>query len=233
LTVALHLLGNYQQELAEARKGQQYYPDWLSLYADEVRALAAMGQVEEIKKVIDKCHTISSRSGTVGDVIFEAAMELRAHGYPQAAHEYADKVVEWYRNRPASMDVRGYLAFGLYIAENWEEAQTVYEQLAVEYPENIDYLGYLGALAARKGEGEKAMNISEKLKRIDRPYLFGQHICWRARIAALLGEREQAMELLQESIAQGKEFGINIHRNPDFEPLKDYAPFQELLKPKE
>ncbi|MCX6234957.1 MAG: hypothetical protein NT175_09595 [Bacteroidetes bacterium] len=233
LTMALHLLGNYQQELVEARKGQQYYPDWLLLYADEVRALAAIGQVEEIKKVIDKCHTISSRSGNVGDVIIEAALELRAHGYAQAAHEYAGKAVEWYRNRTASVDVREYLAFGFYISENWEEAQTEYEQLAAEYPENIDYLGYLGALAARKGEREKAMNITEKLKRIDRPYLFGQHTCWRARIAAQLGELAQAMELLQESFAQGKAFDINIHRDIDFEPLQDYQPFRELLKPKE
>jgi tetratricopeptide (TPR) repeat protein len=233
LAIALHLLGNYQQEFVEARNGQLYYPELLLFYADEVRALAALGQVEEIKKVIDKCNSISSRSGTAGDVIIEAASELRAHGYAQAAQEYAGKAVEWYRNRTASTDVRQYLALGLYLAGNWEEAQKVYEQLAAEYPENIDYTGYLGTLAARKGDRGIAMTISEKLKRIDRPYLYGQHTYCRARIAAQLGEREQAVELLQEAFAQGKAFDLNIHRDIDFEPLHDYQPFRELIKPKE
>ena len=182
---------------------------------------------------MDRCQTISSQTGTVGDVITTAVLELRAHGYLNEAQEYALRAVEWYRNRPASMDVREDLASAFYTAEMWQDAQKLYEQLAEEFPDNIDYLGYLGALAARRGDREDAMNISEKLKQIDRPYLFGQNTYWRACIAALLGNQELAVELLKESFAKGKTYGIYLHRNIDFETLKDYLPFQELLKPKE
>jgi class 3 adenylate cyclase/tetratricopeptide (TPR) repeat protein len=231
LTEALHLLGEYNQELVQSRMGQQYYPDWIWFYTDEVRALAALGRVEEITKVIDKCNTISSRSGTMGDVITEVALELRAHGNVYVAHEYAGEAVKWYQNQPASMDIREDLADALYVAENWQEAQTLFEQLAAEYPENIDYLGYLGTLAARRGDREEAVKISEKLRCIDRPYLFGQHTYWRARIAAILGEHEQVVKLLGESFAQGKRFSVTIHSTIDFESLKDYPPYKELLKP--
>jgi HEPN domain-containing protein len=32
--------------------------------------------------------------------------------------------------------------------------------------------------------------------------------------------------------AQGYRFTIAVHRDPDFEPLRDYPPYQELLRPK-
>ena len=61
---------------------------------------------------------------------------------------------------------------------------------------------------------------------------------WRARIAAILGEKELAMRLLQEALEQGVNCQYRwlgrpyIHPNMDLEPLCDYPPFQELIKPK-
>jgi class 3 adenylate cyclase/tetratricopeptide (TPR) repeat protein len=233
ITDAYHLLGDFHQELAEARKGQQHYPDWFRFYSSEIRALSAMGRTEEIKMVIDRCQSLSSQTGTVGDVITTAALELRAHGYVSEGQEYAIRAVEWYRNRPSGEETRHALADALYISGEWQQAQPLFEQLATEKPQEIDNFGFLGTLAARRGDREKAMFVSDSLKRIDRPYLFGQHTYWRARIASLLGERKEAVELLQESFAQGRKFGTYLHCVIDFEPLKDYPPYQELLKPKE
>ena len=87
-------------------------------------------------------------------------------------------------------------------------------------------------MAARKGEREKAHAISEELENIDRPYLFGGHTYLRARIASLLGEKERAVLLLQDAFAQGLIYGSYLLHQMDFEPLRDYKPFQELLKPK-
>jgi hypothetical protein len=106
------------------------------------------------------------------------------------------------------------------------------EELAAERPDNIDYKGYLGTLAARRGDREEALRISTELESIDRPYLFGSNTYWRARIASLLGDRERAVALLREAFAQGREYGVYLHRDMDLEPLRDYPPFQELLRPK-
>lgn len=76
------------------------------------------------------------------------------------------------------------------------------------------------------------MKISEELSKIDRPYLFGNHTYWRACIAALLNDKERAVALLQESFNQGRDFGAYLRRDIDLEPLWDYPPFKEILRPK-
>ena len=64
-------------------------------------------------------------------------------------------------------------------------------------------LGRLGTLAARRGDLDEALRYSGLLENLDMPYLFGRHTLWRARIAALLGEKEHAMRLLKQALEQG------------------------------
>ncbi len=236
LTRAHHMLGNYKQELKEARCGLEHYPNMLSLRRHEVRALAALGRIDEIKKIIDESLAIMSQAGTPGDVMREAAQELRARRHLEAYKEVAARAVDWYRDRLSEKEAtekeRYDLARALYIAEQWEECLALIEELASEKPDNIDYKGYLGTLAARKGDREEALRISTELKNIDQPYLFGNHTYWCACIASLLGEREQAVALLQNAFAQGLGYGVYLHHEMDLEPLRNYKPFQELLKPK-
>jgi len=77
------------------------------------------------------------------------------------------------------------------------------------------------------------MEISGELAATDRPYLFGNHTYWRACIAAQLNEKERAVALLQESFNQGRPYGLFLHRDIDLEPLWDYPPFKEILRPKD
>ena len=63
-------------------------------------------------------------------------------------------------------------------------------------------------------------------------YLHGQHIYWQACISAQLGEQEAAVDLLREAFSEGLEYGIEFHRDVNLEVLRDYAPFQELMRPK-
>ena len=55
---------------------------------------------------------------------------------------------------------------------------------------------------------------------------------WRAGIAAALGERERAMQLLRQSGPLNWYPNLLEHVDPNLEPLWDYPPFQELLRPK-
>lgn len=55
----------------------------------------------------------------------------------------------------------------------------------------------------------------------------------RARVAALLGDREAAVELLRRAFGEGLPYGIWIHLDRDLEPLSGYLPFQELIRPKD
>ena len=54
----------------------------------------------------------------------------------------------------------------------------------------------------------------------------------RAMIAAALGERERATELLIDFSAEWFHMAHDWAHDPRFEPLRDYPPFQELIRPK-
>jgi len=236
LADALHMLAKYKQELKEVRKGQKYYPNYLRLRAYEARTLAALGKIDAVREVIEKSLVLVSSSGTPGDVMLEAAWEFRVQGHMEAYKEIADQAVGWYQNRLRMKEVNEAMhsdfATALYTAEKWDKAQAVFAELAEDDPENIEYKGRIGLLAARKGERDKALEIFKELESIDRPYLFGEHTYMCARIASLLGEKEEAVVLLRDAFAQGLKYGAYLHYEMDLEPIRNYKPFQELLKPK-
>jgi tetratricopeptide (TPR) repeat protein len=236
LTEAHHMLGEYRKELKVARLGRQYFPKNLNFPASEARALAARGKIREVEKVVEDCLDVDATSGTPGNVMMEAARELYAHGYKEASREFADRAIEWAESRPEAERktdaTRSFCANALYFAGRFDEAGKIYASLAAEQPENIDYQGYLGTLAARREDREGATKLSEELAGLTRPFIRGRHTLWRARIAALLGEKEQAVALLKEAFSQGSYYGVSLHRDIDLEPLWDYPPFKELLRPK-
>jgi predicted Zn-dependent protease len=144
--------------------------------------------------------------------------------------------IEWLRARPEeeARASRSDLAQALYVAERWEEARVVYEELAAEFPRSIRFRGMVGAIAARTGDTIAAEEISaaigEMTPRRDRP---SQHLYTRARIAALLGKPDEAMRLLQNTLSGGMPYVIDLHLEMDFESLRERADYQELMRSKE
>ena len=92
-------------------------------------------------------------------------------------------------------------------------------------------LGPLGVIAARRGETERALGIARLLSSLAAPYSFGQPALWRARIAAQLGDPGETVNLLRLALANGARVFPYFHRDADLEPLRDFAPFRELLEP--
>lgn len=71
----------------------------------------------------------------------------------------------------------------------------------------------------------------KKLQEIERSYIYGNHTFWRVHIASLLGEKEQAVRLIRDSLKQGLSYS-RLHADMDLEPLYDYSLFKEMIKPK-
>ncbi len=236
LTKAHHMLGNHEDELKAAQQGRRQSPELLSTHWYEVRALAALGKIEEVNSRLDESLTFPPQRGwNPAWVMAYAGNELRAHGYKASALQAFERAILWVENRPEeekkNRSLQSLLGYVQYGAERWQEAQNIYQSLHDQFPDSMTYQGYLGAIAARLGNREKALSISEELKNIERPYLFGNNTYWRACIASLLGAKEQAMVLLRDSLAQGVSYG-RLHADMDLEPLSDYPPFKELIKPK-
>jgi hypothetical protein len=89
-------------------------------------------------------------------------------------------------------------------------------------------------VAALRGDRATALRISDELGRLKRPYLFGVNTYERFRIAAQLGEKERAVDLLRTAMAQGFILSwesTGLHQEPLFESLRGYPPFEEVVRP--
>ena len=112
-----------------------------------------------------------------------------------------------------------------------DEAIVLLEPLQQRYPERFFLLGALGVARALQGDRTDAERISAKLEGIDVPYTFGNASVWQARIAAALGNKDQAMDFLQRAVSEGTGMDGWFHREPAFRSLLDHPPFQDLLQP--
>jgi DNA-binding winged helix-turn-helix (wHTH) protein/tetratricopeptide (TPR) repeat protein/TolB-like protein len=240
---ALHLLGEHERELRQVAMAQQHYPGEVRLLELEARALAALGRVAGVRGVIDRSLSLTPQSGiphTPGEVMEATVRELRVHGYREESLQLAQRAVAWYNDRSAeAADHRTHrdgLARALYLAEQWPAAGAMFAALASEYPESVDYLGFLGCIAAHTRDAALASAISGELAgaRGARDAARGTRAplptYWRSRIAALLLERQRSVDLLREALAQGLPYGTDLHSQPDLEVLRDYEPYGELLR---
>ena len=86
--------------------------------------------------------------------------------------------------------------------------------------------------AARVGDRKDALEMSRRLAEVDEPFTMGQPSYLRASIAAQLGERDEAIRLLQQAVSRGFSRWGSFHVDTAFEPLRDDPEFQEIIRPK-
>ena len=235
---AYHVLGDHDKELELAREGRRLFPGSARTVNAEVTALAAHGRTDEVMKVLDESRALYTASprplATPGGTARIAADELYAHGFKEAAAALYGESVRWYESRPPDEKhtLRAPFALSLYCMAKWDEAESIFKQLVAESPDNFNYRGYLGQIAAHIGDRHTAETVSDWLKNLTQPYLLGNNTYQRARIAAVLGDKEEAVSLLKAALLEGMGLDMGVHTDPDLETLWDYPPFVELMKPK-
>jgi tetratricopeptide (TPR) repeat protein len=254
LTAAHHELGDYEQQLVLANQGLERFPGNAFLYYFKASALAAMGRPYEVNEVIDDCLRVSTPGIVPGGVIANIAGELRAHGHSVASIETAERAVEWFEAHPPAPGEAplvpfavGMHSYALRIAGRWQETRQPLVELGKTGRSPIVVQGALGVIAAHMGDREAAMRIYDELPEHADPEVTwfstaaARRCYWRACILAHLGEKERAVAQLNEAYAKGlvycKADGGIMHGSPphcdiDLEPLWDYPPFQELIRPK-
>ena len=228
-----------EEELAAARRAIQLDREHIALRFYEVRALAALGRIEEVRARLNDALLLPPDNIPTGQLFSITAEELQAHGHEQAAREILLRGIEWFQNQPAEQhqlpNFRADLGRALYQAGEWGRADSLFADLAAEYPDRAPYQGYLGMLAARRndhGEAERIIQVLEGMKK--QPYGPGGPAAFQARIAAPLGQKERAMNFLREHINSGRlTTGISYHQDRDLAWLRDLPAFQALLRPSE
>jgi tRNA A-37 threonylcarbamoyl transferase component Bud32/TolB-like protein/tetratricopeptide (TPR) repeat protein len=232
-----HLLGNHERELEIARQGREIASASLHILEYEGRALAALGRMEELRRVTAEIMAAPDTPGTnVGLALHGLAADLQAHGHPSESSDVVGQALRWIEGEPAdySAGPEGRELAGrlLYLDERWEEARDLFRILVDEGRRTTNTLGYLGAAEAHLDDVASAQDLSRELAELEEPYLLGVHTLWRARIDAVLGNQEDAVALFQRALGEGVGFGLWLHADADLMSLQSYEPFQALIRPR-
>ena len=235
LATAYHMQGDLEAALSAAREGRRRFPNVSDEFAVEVVQLAALGRSAEVSREIARwlpgSHSLDQ--GVRGALIL-AGLEMRAHGYPAEGKAFAIATLASLRaaGHPDSSATDRMLFLSLlYQAGAWADAAAVARVVDAADPGSPDGQGYLGVIAAGMGDTLAAHRAAQLLDSRKYPYSFGRPLLWQARIAALQHEPERAMALIHAAIRAGFGDYWALHRVPEFESLRSYPPFADLLKP--
>jgi serine/threonine-protein kinase len=209
----------------------------LRIHSTNVGALSALGRVAEAERIalepLAKPHSSEDPwPGPMGSVC--SALELRAHGHPDAARRVFDRVVEWYG--PAVADATrddfpcsAPLFSAFYYVGRWDQARAGYERMLAEDTASEKAHAALGALAVRRGDAAEAARMDAWLA-AQEPKPYASYA--RARMAALRGDRAGAVALIRHAFELGLRGRMFLHLDPDFESLLAYPPYRDLVRPR-
>jgi tetratricopeptide (TPR) repeat protein/TolB-like protein len=234
LTGALHKLGKYEHELEVARLYRERHSGSLLPAEAYVRALSALGRVEEVRRATAASLAMSSIEWVSGPatVSLTASRELAAHGHPDAGRRIAQELVEWLRQRDPTTENDSLLVKALLSARQFAAAYSEARPLVAAHPENVRYLTFIGVSAAGMDDRVEAQRVSDALGQLKQPNVGGATIYGQAAIAARLGERARAVTLLREAIRKGYTDALQDHADLNFLSLHGYPPYEELVKPR-
>jgi hypothetical protein len=131
---------------------------------------------------------------------------------------------------PLTAPPRSELAFALYAAERWQEAQGLFRRLAAQSPSDLDLKGRLGVLAAsgrsaRPPPPTGPCGVPAALPLRPPHTLAGAH-----RRPARPGHR--ARSSCCRGLRRGPGLRPGLHSDPDLEPLRAHPRFQALVRPR-
>jgi tetratricopeptide (TPR) repeat protein len=248
---AHHMLEDYESQLRTVDEGRAAFGDpEKSLVEVHLSALAGLGRVEEALRVADSASTAPERPN--GFPIFlsleTGAQELEAHGFPEAAREMRRRVEALneriLNERPSRFMALSLEAYRSYNRGDWARARAYYDSI-ISFQDSssrvsgqtpsvvvrLRYQGRRGFVAARMGDRKAASETSQWMAALSERFLYGQNTMWRARIAASLGDKKEAVDLIRQAIGEGEAYGWHLHRDRELVLLRGYPPFEALLRP--
>jgi tetratricopeptide (TPR) repeat protein len=220
LGMTYHMLGDYHRELAVSGR---------------TVALAGLGRAREAE--LDATRALPAQH--TGDDPWPVpmggectALELQAHGYPEAARRVRERIIAWYgaaindATRDDTPCMAAYFSV-FYYTGRWDAARAGYEHRLAEDSTSIKAHAALGALAVRRGDKAEADRMEAWLA----AHGGARTTRARARMAALRGDRQRAVDLLREAFEQRLAGRMFLHLDPDFASLRDFPAYRELLGP--
>jgi tetratricopeptide (TPR) repeat protein len=226
-------LGEYQPLLELARQMRREDPGETSAFASETVALVGLGRFEELDELVEECASFPGGECDVIYVLFRAGALLAAREEHERSVRYGERSVELLRSLPEEDLLERQFDYlnALRMAESWDEYADFARDTADRLQDNDPLHWYastcVGMAAAHHGEAETARVILDQL-------LAREEFAFSAYVAAYLGELDDAVDYLKESLEQEREITSEhfVRWDPDLAPLWGYLPFEELIEPK-
>ncbi len=236
--VAAAELGDWSRSLAMARAGWRRFPQSAINCELTARALARLGRVAEMEQTISRLPATRDPLVKQAELAVKVWGELRASGQSDAAERLITRYAGLLDAVGTDTVDQAPLIRGRVLsrAGRAAEARAIFAALATRdtgVSRMID-LAQLGIASARLGDRNSALRSERGIAAADPHYGGGTPKLLQAEVAAALGERERAVQLLRQGLALGlglESLGGALVGNADLEPLFGYAPFEELLKP--
>ena len=247
---ALHLLGRHREELDSIDRMPPGEP--LNRVLLRGSALAALSRPTAVLALLDSALVLpietSSDIGlapytdgrpqytkTPGWVATWISHELMVHGDTVAARQAARRAVAWYRSRSAeersTYEERLVVASSFEMLGEYAEAEVFARQLVAEDSTNVDFRGELAGLAAERGDTALADSLDRWLAAQPAARVSWTASAYRARVAALLGRRDEAVARAREAFDEGI-WPRWVHQEPVLASLRDRPDFAALVAPR-
>ena len=235
LAEAQHEAGAYDRELRVLLAAERAFsfigPLWqgrrLRAYAGLKNGPAALALADSMLRNPDDSTGAAAMRVTIG------AQEFRAHGDPATAKRLLSLVSAWRERLPVRgrMPEREFAEAIAMLMSGMPDSAAVRFASVARDTTRIDAAGYLALAEAARGNRARARAIADSLGALGRPWLFGAHTYWRAAIMGALGDRPLAVQLLQQSNAEGRQMDT-WHYDAALDSLHGYAPFEALVTPR-
>ena len=203
LAHAHHQLGSHAEELGAARELERRFPDRRVALVLAVRALAALGRTAAIDSAIAAAGTLTPRTyWSQGAALVSAAEELLAHGRAGDAQRYYARAIEWLEHQaavdPDFSPHHEFLGSAYYDTGRWSDALAAFDRASQLRPERASLRYDAAIAAARLGAADAESRLGQP-----EPWGRGSHTFYRGRLALAQGDRERAMTLFVEAVAEG------------------------------
>ncbi len=235
---SLHMRGEYLAELERVgrwREASARLPPYAELA--ELRALAGLGRVVDVLRYVEDEPRFRSWTWQTADRLRHIALELRVHGHREAAHNVLQRVFDLYEASSDSVrgdpQTRRQLGRSFFTSGRLAESRAVFEGLLAEGHDPHVARGDLAVAAA--GLGDRA--LAEQVERWyaewaqENPTQNGWATQWRARIVALLGDRDRAVELIVQAHEEGWPHWTWDELVEEYQVLRGYEPFEAVMGP--
>jgi hypothetical protein len=234
-TQALHLSGQHEEGLEFALEWRARFPNSSGASQAEAWSRAALGQLEEIRRTVEEWRTYGL---SAVEPLWTLTDELRAHGHEEVALEILEGEVARFETDSAYIRPSGNnKAMVLHRLGRNQEAYALWGEEGYLTQENPPFwgvarLGYSAALAGDTSQARVAEEDLSSRPEPKNPYTLLE----RAKIAAALGDKDRAVQMLEQWAERAivLNWVLILHRDFTIQSLLgDYPPFLELMRPKE